>query len=51
MFNELYEYRASIGSGGFGFVVAALDKSTGEEIAIKLLYKDIDNYSAVEYFK
>jgi serine/threonine protein kinase len=39
-FSESFEYRASIGSGGFGFVIAALDKSTGEEIAIKMLKTD-----------
>lgn len=42
-FTELFEYRASIGAGGFGFVVAVLDKFTGEEIALKLLKRhDID---------
>lgn len=36
-FTELFEYRATVGIGGFGFVIAALDKETGEEIAIKML--------------
>lgn len=39
-FTDLFEYRASIGTGGFGFVVAALDRSTGEEIAIKILNRN-----------
>ena len=50
-FNELFEFRASIGAGGFGFVVAALDRSTGEEIALKIIAKDDDNYDAVEHLK
>lgn len=36
-FTDLFEFRASIGVGGFGFVVAVLDKSSGEEIALKIL--------------
>ncbi|CAI2362962.1 unnamed protein product [Moneuplotes crassus] len=39
-FTELFEYRATVGIGGFGFVIAALDKETGEEIAIKMLNLD-----------
>lgn len=50
-FSELFEYRASIGSGGFGFVVAALDKRTGEEIAIKLLRKDSAPKIIVDLFR
>lgn len=36
-FTDLFEYRAPVGLGAFGFVISALDKETGEEIAIKLL--------------
>jgi serine/threonine protein kinase len=50
-FSELFEYRASIGSGGFGFVVAALDKRTGEEIAIKLLRKEYAPTVMVDLFR
>lgn len=50
-FSDLFEYRASIGSGGFGFVVAALDLETGEEIAIKLLRKDDIPDIVTELFK
>jgi len=39
-FSELFEYRTAIGCGGFGFVVAALDKISGEEVALKLLNTD-----------
>lgn len=50
-FNELFEYRASIGTGGFGFVVAALYKETGEEIAIKILRKDDTPEVIIDLFK
>lgn len=50
-FSDLFEYRTSIGAGGFGFVVAALDKATGEEVALKLLCKDIASDKVIELFK
>ena len=37
LFTDLFEYRASIGSGGFGYVVAVLEKETGAEIAVKIV--------------
>ncbi|CAI2361104.1 unnamed protein product [Moneuplotes crassus] len=39
-FSELFEYRAIVGIGAFGVVISALDKETGEEIAIKMLNLD-----------
>ena len=50
-FSELFEYRTSIGAGGFGYVVAALDKETGEEIALKLLRKDDAPQAIIDMFK
>jgi serine/threonine protein kinase len=50
-FTDLFEYRTSIGAGGFGFVVAALDKATGEEVALKLLFKDNASDKVIELFK
>jgi serine/threonine protein kinase len=50
-FSDLFEYRTSIGAGGFGFVVAALDKATGEEVALKLLCKDKASDKVIELFK
>ena len=50
-FTDLFEYRASIGAGGFGFVVAVLNKTTGEEIALKILWKDKASDKVIELFK
>lgn len=50
-FTDLFEYRTSIGAGAFGFVVAVLDKSTGEEIALKILWKDKATDRVIELFK
>lgn len=50
-FHELFEYRTSIGAGGFGFVVAVLDKSTGEEVALKLLWKENTNDKVIDLFR
>lgn len=50
-FTEMFEYRTALGSGGFGFVVAALDKSTGEEVAIKVLNKEKASQKVIELFK
>ena len=35
-FSELYDYHRFLGSGAFGFVVAALDKKTGQSLALKV---------------
>lgn len=51
VFRELFEYRAFIGSGGFGWVIAAYDKTTDEEIAIKLLNKSTSSMKVIELFK
>lgn len=50
-FSDMFEYRTPIGLGGFGFVVAALNKETGEEIAIKLLRIDKVPKVVVDLFK
>jgi serine/threonine protein kinase len=36
-FSELYDYHKFLGSGAFGFVVAALDRETGESLALKVI--------------
>mmetsp|Transcript_40194 Transcript_40194/g.46103 ORF Transcript_40194/g.46103 Transcript_40194/m.46103 type:complete len:86 (+) Transcript_40194:241-498(+) len=50
-FSDLFEYRACIGAGGFGFVVAALDRSSGEEVAIKILRRKDASDVVIELFK
>ncbi|CAI2382963.1 unnamed protein product [Moneuplotes crassus] len=50
-FTEMFEYLATLGSGGFGFVVAALEKSTGEEVAIKVLNKEKASQKVIKLFK
>jgi serine/threonine protein kinase len=35
-FNQLYEYQQFLGAGGFGFVVQAVEKKTGETMALKV---------------
>ena len=50
-FSDMFEYRAPVGLGGFGFVVAALDKETGEEIAIKLLRIDTTPQIIIDLFR
>lgn len=50
-FSEYFEFRAAIGAGGFGFVIAALDKETGEEIAIKMLRRDKAPDIVIDLFK
>lgn len=51
LFSEYFEFRAAIGAGGFGFVIAALDKETGEEIAIKMLKRDKAPDIVIDLFK
>lgn len=36
MFSELYDYHKFLGCGSFGFVVSAVDRSTGELLALKV---------------
>lgn len=35
-FNELYEYKESLGAGSFGFVVSAIDLENNQEMALKV---------------
>ena len=35
-FGDLFDFKGFLGTGSFGFVVQALDKSTGEIVAIKV---------------
>jgi hypothetical protein len=35
-FSDLYDYHNFLGCGSFGFVVAALDKQSGESLALKV---------------
>jgi calcium/calmodulin-dependent protein kinase I len=50
-FSDLFEYRTPIGSGGFGYVIAVLDKASGEEVALKLLNKETSSQKVIELFK
>ena len=35
-FSDIYDYHHFLGCGAFGFVVAALDKESGESLALKV---------------
>lgn len=35
-FEQLYDYQRILGFGGFGFVVSAVEKSTGDFLALKV---------------
>jgi serine/threonine protein kinase len=35
-FSEFYDYHKFLGCGSFGFVVSAVDRSTGELVALKV---------------
>ena len=35
-FDDFYDYHKFLGAGSFGFVVSALDKHTGEQVALKV---------------
>jgi len=37
-FDELYDYHKFLGCGSFGFVVSAVDKETGELVALKVSF-------------
>lgn len=50
-FTDLFEFRKSIGAGGFGFVIAVLDKCTGEEVALKILCKEGASDKVINLFK
>ena len=35
-FSELYDFHGVLGCGGFGFVVSAVDRDSGEHLALKV---------------
>jgi hypothetical protein len=35
-FSDFYDYHKFLGSGSFGFVVSAIDKESGEHLALKV---------------
>ena len=37
----IYDYHKFLGSGSFGFVVSAVDRETGEHVALKVNAKDL----------
>jgi serine/threonine protein kinase len=37
----LYEYRKFLGCGSFGFVVSAIDRQSGEEVALKVIILEV----------
>jgi len=45
LLSELYTFESFLGTGTFGFVVAAIDRETGEKIAIKIVEASRDNLS------
>jgi serine/threonine protein kinase len=40
-FEDLYDYHKFLGAGSFGFVVSAIDRKTGEHVALKV--KDLNS--------
>lgn len=36
-FHEYYDYMESLGCGGFGFVISAVHKYSGERLALKVI--------------
>ena len=40
-FEDYYDYIKPLGCGAFGFVVSAIDKESGEEVALKVNYSII----------
>lgn len=45
LFSQKYEFLEILGCGGFGFVVAAVEKSTNEYLALKIVEKSFDTRS------
>ncbi|CDW82180.1 protein kinase domain containing protein [Stylonychia lemnae] len=45
-FEEIYDYHKFLGCGSFGFVVSAVDKLTGEHVALKIV--DTSSESSVQ---
>ena len=43
-FNDLYEYQNFLGAGGFGFVVQAVEKQSGEPMALKVSKFTLNNF-------
>lgn len=37
LFKDLFDFKSFLGTGTFGFVVSAIDKSNGEQLAIKIV--------------
>lgn len=37
-FDQLYDYHKFLGCGSFGFVVSAVDRPTGEHVALKVFF-------------
>ena len=50
-FTDLYVLKHILGVGGFGCVVAAKEKSTKKNLALKIVVKDQDNISNVNHVK
>lgn len=40
-FEDYYDYIKPLGCGAFGFVVSALDKESGEEVALKVILNSL----------
>lgn len=43
MFNDLYKYKEFLGKGGFGYVVQAVHRRSGTDVALKIVETSSSN--------
>ena len=50
-FSDLYEYKCIMGVGGFGCVIAARDKASRKNVALKIILKDENDDNNINHVK